>query len=69
MDEQRFSMLSTIELKDSVVILIISIIIFCKTINYAIYEIKVNSNKSAGITIIIMAFVVLIFAPFITLFR
>lgn len=52
------------------VILIISIIIFCKTINYAIYEIKVNSNKSAGVTIIIiMAFVVLIFAPFITLFR
>ncbi len=51
------------------VILIISIIIFCKTINYAIYEIKVNSNKPAGVTIIIMAFVVLLFAPFITLFR
>ena len=51
------------------VFFIISIIIFCKTINYAIYEIKVNSNKSAGITIIIMAFIVLIFAPFITLFR
>ena len=51
------------------VIFIISIIIFCKTINYAIYEIKVNRNKSAGITIIIMAFIVLIFAPFITLFR
>ena len=51
------------------VFFIISIIIFCKTINYAIYEIKVNSNKSAGVTIIIMAFVVLIFAPFITLFR
>ena len=51
------------------VILIISIIIFCKTINYAIYEIKINSNKSTGITIIVMAFVVLIFAPFITLFR
>lgn len=51
------------------VILIISIIIFFKTINYAIYEIKVNKNKSAGITIIIMAFVVFIFAPFITLFR
>ena len=48
------------------VFFIISIIIFCKTINY---EIKVNSNKSAGITIIIMAFIVLIFAPFITLFR
>ncbi len=51
------------------VILIISIIIFCKTINYAIYEIKMNSNKSAGITIIIMAFMILIFAPFISLFR
>ena len=51
------------------VILVISIIIFCKTLNYAIYEIKVNSNKPAGITIIIMAFIVLIFAPFITLFR
>ena len=51
------------------VILIISIIIFCKTINYAIYAIKVNSNKFAGITIIVMAFIVLIFAPFITLFR
>ena len=51
------------------VILIISIINFCKTINYAIYEIKMNSNKSAGITIIIMAFMILIFAPFISLFR
>ena len=51
------------------VILIISVFIFCKTINYAIYEIKVNSNKSAGVIIIVMAFIVLIFAPFITLFR
>ncbi len=51
------------------IILIIAIIIFCKTVNYAIYEIKVNSNKPAGIIIIIMAFIVLIFAPFITWFR
>lgn len=50
-------------------ILIISIIIFCKTVNYALYEINVNSNKPAGIVIIIMSFIVLIFAPFISLLR
>lgn len=50
-------------------ILIISIIIFCKTVNYALYEMHVNSNKIAGIVIIIMAFVVLVFAPFVSLFR
>ncbi len=50
-------------------ILIISIIIFCKTVNYALYEIKVNSNKPAGIVIIIISFIVLIFAPFISLLR
>ncbi len=51
------------------IILIIAIIIFLKTINYAVYEIKVNSNKPAGIIIIILALIVLIFAPFVTLFR
>ncbi len=50
-------------------ILILSLIIFSKTINYAFYEIKVNNNKPAGIFIIFLAFIVLIFAPFITLFR
>lgn len=52
-----------------VIILIFSIIIFLKTVNYAIYEIKVNNNKGAGIVIVIMTFVVLIFAPFISYFR
>lgn len=50
-------------------ILIISVIIFCKTVNYALYKIKANSNKPAGIIIIIMSFIVLIFAPFISLLR
>ncbi len=50
-------------------ILIISIIIFCKTVNYALYEMHVNSNKIAGIVIIVLAIVVLIFAPFVSLFR
>ena len=38
-------------------ILILSIIIFFKTISYGFYEIKNNSNYYGGITIIIIAIV------------
>lgn len=51
------------------IILIVSIIIFFKTLSYGIYEIKENKNKSAGIIIIVLASFVLVFAPFITWFR
>lgn len=51
------------------IILIISIIIFLKTLSYGIYEMKINNNKSAGIVIIFLASIVLIFAPLVTWFR
>ncbi len=37
------------------VILILSIFVAIKTISYGIYELKTNSNITAGITIIIIA--------------
>jgi len=42
------------------IILILSIIVFVKTIGYAIYEYKDNNNKFAGIVISIFGFVALI---------
>ena len=51
------------------IILIISIIIFLKTLSYGIYEMKINNNKPAGIVIIFLASIVLIFAPLVTWFR
>lgn len=43
-----------------VIILVLSIIVFTKTIGYAIYEYKDNNNKFAGIVISVFAFVALI---------
>ncbi len=37
------------------VILILSIFVAIKTISYGVYELKTNSNITAGITIIIIA--------------
>lgn len=42
------------------IILILSIFVFIRTIGYAIYEYKNNSNKTAGIIITILAFISLI---------
>lgn len=39
----------------TIIILIISILVSLKTINYAIYEIKINNNISGGVMIIILA--------------
>ena len=42
------------------IILILSIFVFFRTLGYAIYEYKNNSNKTAGIIITILAFVSLL---------
>lgn len=42
------------------IILILSIIIFVKTIGYAIYEYKDNNNKFAAIIVTIFAFIALV---------
>lgn len=42
-------------------IIILSIWIFIKTISYGIFEIKNNSNKPGGITIIIISIISLIY--------
>lgn len=44
-----------------IIIIILSIIIFLKTLNYGIFEIKKNSNTIGGITVIILAIISLIF--------
>lgn len=41
-------------------VLILSVFVFVKTLGYAIYEYKENSNKTAGIIIMILAVVSLI---------
>lgn len=42
-------------------IIILSIWIFMKTLSYGIFEIKNNSNKPGGITIIIVSIISLIY--------
>ena len=42
------------------IILILSIIVFLKTIGYAIYEYKDNNNKFVAIVVSIFAFIALI---------
>lgn len=42
------------------IILILSIFVFIKTIGYAIYEYKQNSNKVSAIIITIMAVIALV---------
>lgn len=42
------------------IVLILSIFVFCKTLGYAIYEYKNNSNRLAAVVIAIMAVVALI---------
>jgi len=44
-----------------IIIVVLSILIFIKTLSYGIFEIKTNSNTIAGITIIVIAVFSLIF--------
>ena len=48
-----------------ILIIILSIIIFIKTLNYGIYEIKSNNNKSGGITVIITSIITLVLSVLI----
>lgn len=52
-----------------IVILILSIIVFLKTIGYAIYEYKDNNNKLAAIIVSIFGFVALIGQVVVELIR
>jgi len=45
----------------ALVVVFLSIWIFIKTLCYGIYEIKNNSNKPGGITIILISIISLIF--------
>ena len=47
----------------------LSIIIFIKTTSYGIYELKENSNKPGGITVIAIASLVLILPNVVVYFR
>lgn len=49
-------------------VLFLSIFAFIRTLGYAIYEYKENSNKSAGIIIAVLSFIILIGPPIVTLF-
>ncbi|MCI8519304.1 MAG: hypothetical protein HFJ51_04360 [Clostridia bacterium] len=49
------------------IVLILSIFVFCKTMGYAIYEYKNNSNQIAAIVIAVMAVVALIAPCVVTL--
>ena len=44
----------------TIIVLILSIIVFVKTIGYAIYEYKDNNNKFAAIIVGIFGFIALI---------
>lgn len=48
---------------------ILSIIIFIKTLSYGIFEIKQNSNKLGGITVIAMSIVSLILPTIMVIVR
>ena len=51
-----------------VLVLILSIVIFVKTLSYGIYELK-DKNKSGGITVIVVAVFSLILPNLMTLIR
>ena len=42
------------------IVIILSIFVFLKTIGYAIYEYKDNSNKIAGTVIVVLAIIALV---------
>lgn len=45
------------------IVFLLSIWIFFKTISYGIYEIKENKNKTGGISVIVLAIISLIILP------
>lgn len=48
------------------IVLILSVFVFLKTLGYAIFEYKEMSNKVAGYTIVILAICALIFPCILT---
>ena len=52
-----------------IVVVILSVWIFIKTLFYGIFEIKNNSNKPGGITIILISIISLIFPIIIIYIR
>lgn len=52
-----------------IVILIVSIYVFLKTIGYGYFELKKNNNKISGIIIIIFSFFSLILPAVVTVIR
>lgn len=45
----------------AVILLIISVFVFIRTLSYAIYEIKKNNNTIGGIATIVIAVIALVF--------
>ena len=52
-----------------VLVTILSIIIFIKTIAYGFYEIKKRSNKSGGITVIVIAIATFTFSNLVVFIK
>lgn len=52
-----------------ILVVILSIIIFIKTLSYGIFEIKKNSNKLGGFTIIAISVISLILPTIMLYFR
>lgn len=52
-----------------IVILIVSIYVFLKTIGYGYYEYKKNNNKISGTIIMILSFISLIIPAIVTVIR
>lgn len=48
-----------------ILIILVSFFVFGKSLGYALYEIKTNKNKCGGISIICLATIASIIAPFI----
>lgn len=48
-----------------ILIILVSLFVFGKSLGYALYEIKTNKNKYGGISIICIATITLIITPFI----
>ena len=49
--------------------LVFSLYVFLKTVFYALYEIKTQSNKSGGVAVIVFTVIVLIFANIVVFLK
>ena len=53
----------------SFILFLISLVVFFKTLGYAIYEIKQNKNIKGGISVIVLATISLFLPSIMSIFR